>query len=146
VLGSFRETEDEYVRVGSLLDYVGLVGMPTEPSAPTRLLKRRQAGRCGSSGFLANLSMSTKEHQYWTSTGPSPVDRGNGAALLCEQGLLQISSLRDVPGEARWLTPRTLRECAMRCTVCPLTKSPQSRFKWILSCRTVPRCYLPAPS
>jgi hypothetical protein len=121
VLGSFRENEDEYVRldslVVSLLDYVGLVEDADRAVGADEPVKAAPGGECGSSGFLANLSKSTKEHQYWTSTGPSPVDRGNEAALLCEQALLQISSLGDVPGKARWLTPRhAARACnAMDC-------------------------------
>ncbi len=110
MLGSFRETENEYVRVDSLvvslLDCVGLVEDADRAVGTDEPVKAAPGGECGSCGFLANLSKSTKEHQYWTSTGPSPVDRGNGAALLCEQALLQISSLGEVPGKARGLTPR----------------------------------------
>src|SRR4028119_810005 len=52
--------------------------MPTLPSLPTLLLKRCQAGRCGSSGLRANLSRPSKERQYCTIAGP-PRARKNSA-------------------------------------------------------------------
>lgn len=77
VIGRLRQPEERHVDVDRLvsasLDQYVSWKIPTEPFEPTALLKRRQAGRCGSSGFLTNLSrFSWIKKRFTDHEGPVP--------------------------------------------------------------------------